>query len=141
MAELGGPTYAPLTPANPTIINGLAAVDMQTGHPQQVMGGGEHGLVSMVAATVMPPPPATPDQNSTAPTGAAPVAPGGPALQQDAQANTVDRHTLVAVLQFLKNNGLKVRRVCALRGTAPRGPVFGELRLLHSLYFVWLVFV
>ncbi|KAK8378853.1 hypothetical protein O3P69_009523 [Scylla paramamosain] len=109
MAELGGPTYAPLTPANPTIINGLAAVDMQTGQHlppqhQQVMSGGEHGLVSMVAATVMPPPAATPDQPSSGPTGAAP---GAPALPQDAQANTVDRHTLVAVLQFLKNNGLK----------------------------------
>ena len=103
MAELSGPTYASLTPANPTIINGLAAVEMQTSqqlthHPQQVMGSSEHGLVNMVAAAVLP---------ASAPAAPPPEQPAP--LTQDAQANTVDRNTLVAVLQFLKTSNLKVR--------------------------------
>lgn len=117
MAELGGPTYAPLTPANPTIINGLAAVDVQgqhlAGHPQQVMGGEHgHGLVNMVAAAVLPAAAAPPDQQQQQQQQTAAAL----ANAQDGQASAVDRNTLVAVLQFLKKNSMKVRPHAPARG-------------------------
>lgn len=93
MSEGGGPTYASLTPANPAIINGLAAVDVQGPHLAP-----EHGLVSMVAA-VMP----DHHQHHQQQQAAAALA-----SVQDGQASSVDRNTLVAVLQFLKKNSMKV---------------------------------
>ncbi|XP_063590433.1 uncharacterized protein LOC134767365 [Penaeus indicus] len=121
MSDASGPTYASLTPANPTIINGLAGVDLQTGQQltthQGVMNHSDQAVVnsvnvvntvgvagtgavqtvaSPIMATVIPPNSGSPAQangNATATAGESSV--------------SLDRNSLVAVLNFLKKNQFK----------------------------------
>ncbi|XP_027218189.1 transcription initiation factor TFIID subunit 5 [Penaeus vannamei] len=121
MSDAAGPTYASLTPANPTIINGLAGVDLQTGQQltthQGVMNhsdptvvnsvnvvntvgvagtGAVQTVASPIMATVIPPNSGSPAQangNATATAGESSV--------------SLDRNSLVAVLNFLKKNQFK----------------------------------
>lgn len=123
MSDAAGPTYASLTPANPTIINGLAGVDLQTGQQltthQGVMNHSDQAVVnsvnvvntvgvagsgavqtvaSPIMATVIPPNSGSPAQANGNATSAAP----------GESSVSLDRNSLVAVLNFLKKNQFKV---------------------------------
>ncbi|KAK7084586.1 Transcription initiation factor TFIID subunit 5 [Halocaridina rubra] len=120
MEENDVPTYASLTPANPTIINGYAGIDLQSGQlttQQTVMNDSDQtvvnqmNMVNTVAVanvgtgmqTVSAPPmtpvvssPVVTQQSTPEPCTEAPV-----------ESTPVERNTLIAVLQFLKKNNFK----------------------------------
>ncbi|XP_069950406.1 transcription initiation factor TFIID subunit 5 [Cherax quadricarinatus] len=111
-----GPTYASLTPANPTIINGLAGVDLQTGQQltthQTIMNNTEHTMLNMVNAVGV----AAAGVQTMSTQNLTTVMPAVTHQQvvSDVTAESmvnhtvhVDRNTLVAVLQFLKKNHFK----------------------------------
>ena len=108
MGDANGPTYASLTPANPSIINGLANVDLQAvgvaTPPMQTQNVVNHGDPNMVnSMTVM----TSENSPGVATTTSSPAA--TPDMNKEFQdAGLMDRNTLVAVLQFLKKNGLQV---------------------------------
>lgn len=117
MSDAGGPTYASLTPANPTIINGLAGVDLQTGQQlathQAVMNNTEHTMMNVVNTVGM----AGPGMQTVTTQHLATVIPAVshqqtvPDVKSEPMGEltaSVDRNTLVAVLQFLKKNNMKV---------------------------------
>lgn len=123
MSDASGPTYASLTPANPTIINGLAGVDLQTGQQltthQGVMNHNDQGVVnSMNVVNTVGVPGSGAVQTVASPIMAT-VIPQSSVNQTQTNSNTapaaateatvnLDRNSLVAVLQFLKKNQFKV---------------------------------
>ncbi|XP_068222556.1 transcription initiation factor TFIID subunit 5-like [Palaemon carinicauda] len=127
MADGNTPTYASLTPANPTIINGFAGVDLQTAQQltsQQTMMNdadqalvGSMGMVNTVGVGTIASGMQTVQTVATAPTMTNVIS--SPVTQHQSTPETtptpeappdsipVDRNTLIAVLQFLKKNNLK----------------------------------
>ncbi|KAG7174515.1 Transcription initiation factor TFIID subunit 5-like 1 [Homarus americanus] len=111
MSDAGGPTYASLTQANPTIINGLAGVDLQTGH-QAMMNHTDHTMMNMmntvgVQGTAVQ---TMPTQNLATVMPAPSHQQAAPDVKPDTMGDatvSVDRNTLMAVLQFLKKNNMK----------------------------------
>ncbi|XP_076037366.1 transcription initiation factor TFIID subunit 5-like [Oratosquilla oratoria] len=124
MAESNGPTYASLTPVNPTIINGVAGMEL---------GGQQYATQQslLTETAVMSPAPAphtallhsdvtsvvTTTDSNVAPVQAPAVLPSviessvavkaEPPQDDEIPPGIVDRNSLVAVLQFLKKNNLK----------------------------------
>lgn len=124
MADPGGPTYASLTQANPTIINGFAGVDLQTAQQlnaqQAVMNDADQALVNSMnmVNTVgvggmtggmqsIPAPTMTNVMSAPAIAHHQPTPEPTPPPEMPRDATPVERNTLIAVLQFLKKNNMK----------------------------------
>ena len=103
MGDSNGPTYASLTPVNPSIINGLANVDLQTVTQQYPTQSIDQPLSAVTGVL----------SNENSPTMVTTASVESPATTPDVSSEItdtaqMDRNTLVAVLQFLKKNGLQV---------------------------------
>ena len=129
MADGGAPTYASLTPANPAIINGFAGVDLQAAQQlttqQTIMNDADQalvnsmGMVNTVGVGTMASNMQTVQTMATAPTMTSvipspvpqqqPTPEPTPTPEAPPEPTPVERNTLIAVLQFLKKNNMKVR--------------------------------